>query len=74
MSFEIHKITNNNRNSGKTQTRNGIIFHVKIHSETQEEIYVEFTIEKILKSSVSLRCPKTLNVQQEFRLNTVSMS
>ena len=37
MSFEIHKITNNNRNSGKTQTRNGIIFHEKIHSETQEE-------------------------------------
>ena len=58
MSFEIHKITNNNRNSGKTQTRNGIIFHVRIHSETHEEKYVEFTIEKILKSSVSLRCPK----------------
>ena len=58
MSFEIHKITNNNRNSGKTQTRNGIIFHVRIHSETHEEKYVEFTIEKILKSSVSLRFPK----------------
>ena len=57
MSFEIHKITNNNRNSGKTQTRNGIIFHVKITSETEEEKFVEFTIEKILKSSVSLRCP-----------------
>ena len=50
MSFEIYKITNNNRNSGKTQTRNGIIFHVKIHSETEEEEkYVEFTIEKILR-------------------------
>ena len=58
MSFEIHKITNNNRNSGKTQTRNGIIFHVKIHSETQEEIYVEFTIEKILKSSNIPICNK----------------
>ena len=59
MSFEIHKITNNNRNSGKTQSRNGIIFHVKITSETQEEKYVEFVIEKILKTSVSLRCPKS---------------
>ena len=58
MSFEIHSITNNNRNSGKTQTRNGILFHVKITTETEEVKYVEFTIEKILKTSVSLRCPK----------------
>ena len=57
MSFEIIKITNNNRNTGKTQTRNGIVFHVKISTETEEK-YVEFTIEKILKQSVSLRCPK----------------
>ena len=59
MSFEILKITNNNRNTGKTHTRNGIIFHVKISTETEEDKYVEFTIEKILKQSVSLRCPKS---------------
>ena len=57
MSFEIIKITNNNRNTGKTQTRNGKVFHVKISTETEEK-YIEFTIEKILKQSVSLRCPK----------------
>ena len=58
MSFEIVKITNNNRTSGKTQTRNGILFHIKMTSDTNEVKYAEYGLEKILRSSVTLRCAK----------------
>ena len=44
MSFEIVKITNNNRNSSETETRNGILFHVKMTSETNEVKFAEYGI------------------------------
>ena len=77
MSFEIVKITNNNRNSSKTQTRNGILFHVKMTSETNEEKYAEYGIEKILRSSVTLRCAKnracTARISASHKMDTTEI-
>ena len=54
--IEILKITNNRFNKVTTQSKNSILFHVKLRVEGNEPEYYEYGIQHILRNSVALRC------------------
>ena len=56
--IEILKITNNRFNRATTQSKNSILFHVKLCVEGNEPEYYEYGIQHVLRSTVSLRCAK----------------